>query len=98
MIILSIKIELFFFVDIVFCRTWYKVDVPKFYCPVTTLLLPHDMKNAWQGVRTTGQLKREKHIKNDPSYDSLYKVSFIFNIYYYLILRENLQLFYIKYM
>lgn len=61
--------------DIVFCRTWYKVDVPKFYCPVTTLLLPQEQKDAWQGVRTTGQLKREKGIKNEASYDSLYTVS-----------------------
>ncbi|EFA08649.2 ribosome biogenesis protein BMS1 homolog [Tribolium castaneum] len=59
--------------DIVFCRTWYKVDVPQFYTPVTTLLLPEDRKNSWRGVRTTGEIKREKGVKNLPNEDSLYR-------------------------
>ncbi|KAF7268429.1 hypothetical protein GWI33_018439 [Rhynchophorus ferrugineus] len=58
--------------DIVFCRTWYKVDVPEFYNPVTTLLLPSDMKNRWKGVRTTGEIKRENDIRNDVNSDHLY--------------------------
>ncbi|CAH0550084.1 unnamed protein product [Brassicogethes aeneus] len=58
--------------DIVFCRTWYKVDVPEFYNPVTTLLLPLGEKNAWRGVRTTGEIKREKNIRNPADKDSLY--------------------------
>lgn len=65
---------LFFFLDIVFCRTWYKVDVPEFYNPVTTLLLPSDKKNSWKGARTVGELKRAEGIKNMPSENSLYKV------------------------
>lgn len=60
--------------DIVFCRTWYKVDVPQFYNPVTTLLLPEDQKNSWRGVRTTGEIKREKGIRSLPNEDSLYRV------------------------
>mgnify|MGYP005983740453 FL=1 len=60
--------------DIVFCRTWYKVDVPQFYNPVTTLLLPPETKNSWKGVRTTGEIKREKGIRSAPNQDSLYKV------------------------
>ncbi|XP_068633831.1 ribosome biogenesis protein BMS1 homolog [Battus philenor] len=58
--------------DIVFCRTWFKVDVTKFYAPVVNLLLPAESKNAWQGMRTKGQLKRERNIKNDANTDSLY--------------------------
>ncbi|XP_076662632.1 ribosome biogenesis protein BMS1 homolog [Halictus rubicundus] len=58
--------------DIVFCRTWYKVDVPKFYNPVTSLLLPADEKNRWQGMKTTGQLKREKNIRMPANTDSMY--------------------------
>lgn len=58
--------------DIVFCRTWYKVDVPRFYSPVTSLLLPNEKKSQWQGMRTTGQLKREKNLRVQPNPDSLY--------------------------
>ncbi|GJQ65989.1 hypothetical protein Trydic_g4082 [Trypoxylus dichotomus] len=59
--------------DIVFCRTWYKVDVQKFYTPVTTLLLPPEKKNSWKGIRTKGELKREMNIQNPANVDSLYK-------------------------
>ncbi|KAI4468214.1 ribosome biogenesis protein [Holotrichia oblita] len=59
--------------DIVFCRTWYKVDVQQFYAPITTLLLPPDKKNSWKGVRTKGELKRQMSIKSPAKIDSLYK-------------------------
>lgn len=58
--------------DIVFCRTWYKVDVPRFYNPVTSLLLPPAEKARWRGMKTTGQLKREKNIRAEPNKDSVY--------------------------
>ncbi|KAL4718781.1 hypothetical protein ACJJTC_007798 [Scirpophaga incertulas] len=58
--------------DIIFCRTWYKVDVTKFYAPVVNLLLPINSKNAWQGMKTKGQLKRERNIKNEANTDSMY--------------------------
>ncbi|KAJ6642147.1 Ribosome biogenesis protein BMS1 like, partial [Pseudolycoriella hygida] len=58
--------------DIVFCRTWFRVDVPKFYAPVTSLLLSHELKNQWQGMKTVGQLKREKNIRNEANADSAY--------------------------
>lgn len=58
--------------DIVFCRTWYKVDVPKFYNPITSLLLPPEEKSHWQGMKTTGQLKREKSIHTPANKDSSY--------------------------
>ena len=64
-----------FFIDIVFVRTWFIVLVPKFYNPVTTLLLPLEEKVAWQGMKTLGQLKREKGVRHKPNEDSLYKVS-----------------------
>ena len=59
--------------DIVFCRTWFKVDIPKFYTPVTNMLLPIDAKSEWSGMKTLGQLKREKEIKADVDEDHLYK-------------------------
>jgi len=69
----------FFFVlpDIVFCRTWYNVEVPKLYNPVTSLLLPLNEKNSWRGMKTVGQLKREQGIKALPQNDSMYTVSII---------------------
>jgi len=59
----------------VFCRTWYNVEVPKLYNPVTSLLLPLNEKNSWRGMKTTGQLKREQGIKGLPENDSMYTVS-----------------------
>ncbi|XP_064633506.1 ribosome biogenesis protein BMS1 homolog [Lineus longissimus] len=59
--------------DIVFLRTWYQIQVPNFYNPVTTMLLPKDLKNQWQGMKTTGQLRREKGVKGNYNPDSLYK-------------------------
>ena len=52
-------------IDIAFVRTWYRVDVPEFYTPVTSLLLPTDAKNTWSGMRTLGQIKRERNIHNE---------------------------------
>jgi len=77
------KLITFFFVlpDIVFCRTWYNVEVPKLYNPVTSLLLPLNEKNSWRGMKTTGQLKREQGIKGLPQNDSMYTVS-IFLIFF----------------
>ncbi|KAL3286904.1 hypothetical protein HHI36_001390 [Cryptolaemus montrouzieri] len=59
--------------DIVFCRTWYKVDVPKFYNPLNNLLLPPDKKNAWKGARTTGEIKRDHDIRAEVDPDHLYE-------------------------
>ncbi|CAG9132587.1 unnamed protein product [Plutella xylostella] len=58
--------------DIIFCRTWFKVDVTKYYAPVVNLLLEPGAKNAWQGMKTKGQLKREKNIQNPANTDSMY--------------------------
>ncbi|XP_058829957.1 ribosome biogenesis protein BMS1 homolog [Topomyia yanbarensis] len=59
--------------DIVFCRTWFKVNVPNFYAPVTNLLLPPEKKAKWVGMKTLGQLKREKNVKFEAKPDSTYK-------------------------
>jgi len=58
--------------DIVFCRTWFKVDIPQYYAPVTNMLLPLDGKSQWQGMKTVGQLKREKNIRAEVDTDHLY--------------------------
>ena len=70
----------FFFLDIVFCRTWYKVDIPQLYNPITSLLLPKEKKNQWTGMKTLGELKREQNIKIEPNTDNLYTVS---NFFFY---------------
>ncbi|EDW79403.1 uncharacterized protein Dwil_GK20458 [Drosophila willistoni] len=58
--------------DIVFCRTWFNVEVPRFYAPITTLLMPAEQKSQWQGMKTLGQLKRERALQNQAQPDSLY--------------------------
>ncbi|CAF1093072.1 unnamed protein product [Rotaria sordida] len=59
--------------DIIFLRAWFPLQVPKFYTPVTNLLMPIEQKDQWQGLRTVGQLKRDMNIRNEPNIDSLYK-------------------------
>jgi len=59
--------------DIVFCRTWYPLTCPKFYNPVQSLLLTKDEKQAWQGMRTVGQLRHDNDITLKQNNDSLYK-------------------------
>ncbi len=57
--------------DIVFLPTWYPVDVPRYYNPVTSLL-SHD-KKEWAGMRTVGQMRRDMGIQPPVKKDSLYK-------------------------
>lgn len=56
--------------DIVFCRTWAPMEVPKFYNPVTSLL------GDWVSMKTVGQLKFELGIRGEAQTDSMYTVSF----------------------
>ncbi|XP_074111082.1 ribosome biogenesis protein BMS1 homolog [Cotesia typhae] len=60
--------------DIVFCRTWVRIEVPHYYNPVINLLLPHGKKNEWRGMRTVSELKKANNIKAKPEdfKDSLY--------------------------
>ncbi|KAI0629907.1 hypothetical protein C8Q77DRAFT_274825 [Trametes polyzona] len=57
--------------DIVFLRAWYSIQPRKFYNPVTSLLLSD--KERWQGMRLTGQVRREQGVKTPTNVNSLYK-------------------------
>ncbi|KAF9977965.1 Glycoside hydrolase 2 (Mannanase, beta-galactosidase) [Actinomortierella ambigua] len=57
--------------DIVFLRAWYPIK-PKKYCnPVTSLLLAH--KNAWQGMRLTGQVRHAMAMATPSDPNSAYR-------------------------
>lgn len=62
--------------DIVFLRAWTKVDIPKFFNPVTTLLQAKDAQ--WKGMKTVGELRRIQNVPVPVKSDSLYKVLFSF--------------------
>ena len=57
--------------DIVFLRTWTKVDIPKFFNPVTTAMFK-DTKE-WRGMKTVGQLRFEQSLPIPVNPDSIYK-------------------------
>ncbi|CAG5122657.1 unnamed protein product, partial [Candidula unifasciata] len=59
--------------DIVFLKAWVKLEIPKFIMPVTSLLLSHESKQAWLGMRTIGQLRYERSLPVPQKADSLYK-------------------------
>lgn len=53
--------------DIVFCRTWFPIDVPQLYNPVTNLL------KDWTSMKPTRLVRREKGIELLQQHDSKYK-------------------------
>ncbi|KAI8390979.1 uncharacterized protein BYT42DRAFT_555079 [Radiomyces spectabilis] len=57
--------------DIVFLRAWYPVKPRKFYNPVTSLLL--SSKSSWQGMRLTGEVRRDLNLHAPQNVDSIYK-------------------------
>ena len=57
--------------DIVFLRGWVRVDIPRYYNPVTSLLVARG--GAWQGMRTVGQLRYERSMPIPVNPDSIYK-------------------------
>ncbi|GAA5813821.1 hypothetical protein MFLAVUS_007308 [Mucor flavus] len=57
--------------DIVFLRAWYPIKPRKFYNPVTSLLL--SSKQKWQGMRLTGQVRKELSLHAPQKVDSVYK-------------------------
>jgi len=57
--------------DIVFCRTWTTIQPQKYYNPVSSLL--YRDKNAWQGMRTIGQIRRDRGLAVPYKADSDYK-------------------------
>ena len=58
--------------DVVFVKTWFTVDIPRFYAPVTNLLMKPEDKSKWQGMKSIGQIKREKGVKATVNPDNLY--------------------------
>ncbi|CAZ85707.1 unnamed protein product [Tuber melanosporum] len=61
--------------DIIFLRAWYPIKPRKFYNPVTNLLADTTLPDApaWNGMRTTGEVRRELNIKTPTIADSTYK-------------------------
>ncbi|KAL5732273.1 Glycoside hydrolase 2 [Ranunculus cassubicifolius] len=57
--------------DKVFIVTWASVPVPAFFNPMTTAL--QDIKQAWQGMKTVAQLRKENNLPIPVNKDSLYK-------------------------
>ncbi|WVQ82551.1 hypothetical protein IAT38_004680 [Cryptococcus sp. DSM 104549] len=57
--------------DIVFLRAWYSIEPKKLYNPVCSLLLAD--KSGWQGMRLTGQIRRDEGLKTPMDANSAYK-------------------------
>lgn len=57
--------------DIVILRSWYPVQVKRFYNPVTSLLLKD--KTEWKGMRLTGQIRAAQGLETPLNPDSAYK-------------------------
>ena len=53
--------------DIVFCRTWFPLEIPQLYNPVTSLL------RDWSCMKSTRLIRQEKGIKLSQQPDSKYK-------------------------
>jgi ribosome biogenesis protein BMS1 len=68
--------------DSIFLKTWFAIEVPKFYLPLTNLLLPiktsNEKNSSWVGLKSLGELKKEKSIKVVPDENSLYRVNYSF--------------------
>ncbi|KAI9376053.1 hypothetical protein BJX61DRAFT_491774 [Aspergillus egyptiacus] len=62
--------------DIVFLRAWYPIKPHRFYNPVTNLLDLGEGASGdggWQGMRLTGEVRREKGIPTPLNKDSAYR-------------------------
>ena len=57
--------------DIVFLRSWVRVDVPKYFNPVTSSLVGEH--GSWHGMRTVAQLRHERKLSIPINRDSIYK-------------------------
>lgn len=57
--------------DVVFLRAWTQVEIPQFFNPMTTALQPRNQ--AWKGMKTVAELRREHNIPVPVNKDSLYK-------------------------
>ena len=66
---------------LVFVKTWFNVEVPKYYATVTNLLLAAGAKSSWRGMRTVAQIKRDSSIRKAVNkyiyiYKNMIKISF----------------------
>ncbi|KAM3086330.1 Glycoside hydrolase 2 (Mannanase, beta-galactosidase) [Clarireedia jacksonii] len=52
--------------DIVFLRAWYPIKPHRFYNPVTNLI-------GWEGMRLTGEVRRDQNLPTPEQKNSLYK-------------------------
>lgn len=52
--------------DIIFLRAWYPIRPPRFYNPVTNLI-------GWEGMRLTGEVRRDEGIPTPQQTNSQYK-------------------------
>ncbi|CAG8542928.1 34368_t:CDS:10 [Racocetra persica] len=59
------------FEDKILMSAWYPVTPKKFYNPVTSLLL--STKTKWQGMRLTGEIRRDLNIKTPINPESHYR-------------------------
>ncbi|KAG0147162.1 hypothetical protein CROQUDRAFT_43286 [Cronartium quercuum f. sp. fusiforme G11] len=57
--------------DLIFLRAWYNVKPRMFYTPVASLLLPN--KTRWQGMRLTGEVRRDQNIATPVDVNSFYR-------------------------
>ena len=57
--------------DIVFLRSWVRVEVPRFYNPVMNALVKSD--DDWIGMRTVGQIRYDNQMAIPVNPDSIYK-------------------------
>lgn len=85
--------------DIVFLRTFFAVELPKYYNPVLNRLLPivgekDTTTTGWRLLRTLGELKWEAGIKTESNPDSQYKVSVgsVNKFYLFFVLRYTTYL------
>ena len=58
--------------DIIFLRAWFPVQVPKFYTPVTNILMPIDEKDQWQGLRFVSFLFEQSENEISSSFDQTF--------------------------
>jgi len=57
--------------DVVFLRSWVRVEVPKYFNPVISSLV--GKYGSWKGMRTVAQLRHERHLPIPINDDSIYK-------------------------
>ncbi|VDQ06689.1 unnamed protein product, partial [Trichobilharzia regenti] len=85
--------------DIVFLRTFFAVELPRYYNPVLNRLVPIAGEKStpsggggWRLLRTLGELKWEAGIKTESKPDSQYKVSgiCISRLWRFKILKHHL--------